>query len=779
MVPRSCGAVGVDVRESRRVMMEPKDDISKQNKPKFSTETRSSSTNGKGAAGNKEKQHQRQKHQRQQLSRMYQKRALQFLDKVDNGRIQSNLVPQRVEELLIHCVSDHDDNVPLDGPMALDLLNVSLQHANLPKERLIPRLFSLACQVMARSHHPRAYHEVHRQLWRLLNNQNQYFSDPKELIYYSHHVNDACSQFIHYQVMDANRKKEKVDYRTSKQITNLIDHLHQINDDSSIPYVMDAVIEDAIIMFLCNQQRPQEAYDRLCRKIDTSSQSDPVPFIPPVSCFTNLIYGFAKTLQPDKALDVIQYMLENHNEGNKQDIIPLPNETCFNGLIHAYALCGGNDAGFKAEETLSWMERLHLTEDTTSYNSVLNAYAHSNHPDAPNHAERILQTIIDLNASGHDVRPTEETWCTVMNTWVNSEKSEAIARVTTILDRMESLVLEGGTNTELSAVPYTIYVKAWEKEAKKPRGYQKVKCADNILRTVERMQLKGVPLSPIILNSVLTALRETSPLNAVFYFLGLEQQYRDGKMQIATRTFNIGLDSIAALNRPDCEEKALNVLDRMQQYSEMDENVLPSRYTYNIILKVLSRSQKADAANKADALLHKMDAMQSIDPDAFSYATCVIAWGRSEQEDKFERVTNLLDRFIDTLKRREWIHKSEISVFNACLSVCHHNESPELQAAAHETALIVMTKLRQVKGVKPDQQTYSSFFRVFKGTLSSTILGCIHEEFDHCISDGYVQREILENVSVIAPATFAKFVGKDHNAVSFPIPRSWSKNSKW
>ena len=109
-----------------------------------------------------------------------QKKAKNLLQQVKSRRVQSKLVTQKVVELLLLSLSEYDNNIPSDGPLALELLNTALRCAkqSLDKEsvgeRLLPRLFSLSCQLMLRSGHTRAVNEVHRQLWRLLDGHEEF-----------------------------------------------------------------------------------------------------------------------------------------------------------------------------------------------------------------------------------------------------------------------------------------------------------------------------------------------------------------------------------------------------------------------------------------------------------------------------------------------------------------------------------------------------------------------------------------------------------------------------
>jgi hypothetical protein len=731
---------------------------------------------------------QKMQQPQQSAARSYQETATKFLNSVRSGKIMSELVTQKVEECLLQCVSDESNRVPSDGPLALDLLNVGISHADLSKRQPIPRLFSLACQIMVRCGHPKAFEEVNRQLWRLLDGHEQFLNQSnkrQDIVQNSHHVNDACSQLIHYMLMKAVKEKKLLSKRSIEELRDLIERLEQYHAEPSIPLVGDGVIEDAIVLFLCYQGKPREALERVQSKLRARKRTDIIPYQPFLSTFTSIISSFAKTNQPEESREVLQWMMNEQIKGSNS-VVPPPNEACFNALLHAYAVAGGEDAGYRAEETLKWMDELHVSNafatapDSTSFNVVINAWARSNHPDAATHAENILQQMIELSEAGHDIRPTAESWSSVMHAWVNSRHPRSMERITAILDYMERLVDDG---SEMSDVCYTIYVKAWENEGhRKPGRYNIHQCTDKILQVVDRIKGKGRVPSPELLNAVLTAITELTAVNGVLYFLELERQYRQGEVRLVTRTFNIGLNAIASLNRGDAEEKAFDTLSRMKEYAKIDPDVAPSNLTFNIILKVLSRSHAPDAAARADDLLREADSMSLLSPDSTSYLTCIIAWGRSPQADKFERVKDVLNRFVQSKEFQAEKHdQGAVKVFNAALSVCHHNSAND-HINSVRTAIFVMKELRKRKLLRPDHITYMSFFRVFDNVDlhmfpdSPALLRILRDEFVHCIDDGMVVTEIVRILTTIDLTILIDVIGKDLDLKSFSVPINWSRN---
>ena len=727
--------------------------------------------------------------------RKYQQKARNLLRQVKEKRIQSRLVTQKVEELLLLFVSEYDNNIPSDGSLALKLLNTALSNCSSQKdEPLLPRLFSLTSQVMIRCELDGSVNvkQAHFQIVQLLTNHQAYFSN--DLRYNTHHVNDACSYYIRHIVAEANKGKKRLDYVQSEQLHRLIDRLAELYRNPTVRLVANPMIDDAVIMLLCNEHKPREAHNLLRRRVEQSLSSQ-LSFKPLVSSFTTIINGYAKTYQPENALQIVQWMLSTHPINSAQ--IPPPNVSCFNALLHAYAMAGGEDAGFKSEQTLEWMEhicesdRLDVKPNSTSYNTCINAWARSNHPEAPIRAENILWHLVDLGESGSQIQPSENAFTSVMNAWVNcintktAMNEDIIDRILKILNLMESFSADNDRLT-LSVVPYSVLIKAWEKTAQQRKGSEKERCGDKILQVLLRMRAKNIAPTTEMYNSILTALGEIKAINAVFFFFELEQQLHDGTIQLNTRTFNCGLNAIAALNRPDAVQKATGILTRMFEYNESYPNIFPSTLTFNIILKVLSRSTShvLDAAIKADDLLTQMEDTSSLKPDFISYVTCIMAWGRSCEEDKMTRIVNLLHRF---KKQKDSTCNSRIAVFNAVLSVCHHNLSHDILIESLQTAEVTMTELRKLEGdVVADQITYSSFFKVVKEGLlvdysnkHNSFLDLVENEFIRCSRDGYVTRDILTTVFHAVPTTVsANLVGQNEDPRTFLIPKNWSRKTK-
>eukprot|EP00980_Cylindrotheca_fusiformis_P000172 scaffold26_cov117-Cylindrotheca_fusiformis.AAC.13 len=705
---------------------------------------------------------------------LHRMRAQEFLRKLQENRIRGAVATQRVEELLLGMLKE--TNTPEDGPLSLELLNAAITYADLPNEKIVPRVFSLACQVMVRSGHPLALNELSRQIWRLIGKHKDFMTN--DIAYNTHHVNDACAQYITLAVGKLGSHR-RLDYRTAKQVERLIHRVKSMYDDPSIPLGPSADAFNAFIMYYSKLGKPEQALHQL-QSMTEGNDLHQLRLEPRISSFSLVITAFANAGKPEKSLEIIQWMLSSSE--SEDSLIPAPNRTCFNGLLHAWAKSGHNSAGEKAEQVIEWMQQLNEVEnldtkpDEISFASCINAWAQSPGRDSPIRAEAILRQSLASQGGGSGITPSISAFSSVMDAWARSGREDAPAKVEAILDLVEE-VYAAADKTELTPYPYTIMIKAWANAARQANDVvQKTAFSEMSLQVLSRMERNGITPPPAALNATIMALHEASAVYAVFYFLELEEKYRKGVIQLDTRTFNCGLNAIASMMKPDAAEKAMSMLQRMTGYSKQDASVCPDETTFNVILKVLSRSKAADSAARADQLLQDMTSMPSVKPSHISYSTCIIAWGRSADEEKFDRVRKLLLSYEKCHKGGKISGDLSLSVYNAALSVSYHNKAPQLQNQALETALCAMERLRTAK-VAPDKTTYQSLFKLIRSLPSSmTRDELVETEFSNCASDGLVSQEVVSLVQEMSPKHIAKLLSDDIEAPisGAELPKAWS-----
>lgn len=697
----------------------------------------------------------------------------EFLYKVQRKEVSQNLICQQAEELLLQLLQ-HSIR-PEDGRGAMKLLDIAIENANLPSERLLPRLFSLACQMMLQSGDRGALTDMNTQLLRLLDNHKSYLTEDIE--FSSHHVNDACAQFIIGAVVESNKAKCGLPKHRQDQIQHLMNRLDELYCDASVPLVANGISCNAFIMFHCSRQRPDEALKLLHWMVDTLP-THPVDLTPRVNSFTATISAFAK-VNPEKSMEVLQWMLNLYECG----IGPAPNSSCFNALLAAWANSGRRDAGTRAEQILEWMQQLHDTKgletspDVVSWNSAIRAWGNTPATGAAERAEAMLRQMITRFEAGGAVVPENVSFISVMNAWANSGKRESPDRVSRLLDLMKAMA-QGSDSLFVDSYAYSVLLKAYENTDRSVTRQKSDESVVQILRVLDQMYHDGVEVTPAIHNSIIMALCNFSSLSAVLYFLEVEERYRKGNAAINVRTFNSGLSVMAILNKQDASERAVDILDRMTEYSKTDPSVAPDQTTSNVILKILSRSPSAGAAARADDILAEMESQKYFESSQAGYVTVIIAWGRSNDTAKFGRVKALLDRYRAKVASRAITNSSLPNVYNAALSVCRHNSELATKPQAVETLLYTLDMLRQDESVNPDETTYLTLFQAVDCLLDdeNERHELLEREIAFCIKDGKVSKPMADFVWKACPALFSTLFGENETPQTVKIPHAWSKS---
>lgn len=695
----------------------------------------------------------------------------EYLKRVRQREISSNLICFKAEELFLQTLQR--DGRPSDTPEADKLLSAAIENAKLPgDERIIVRLFSLASQVMMRSGHRLALDKLHAQILKLLDNHETYL--PKDIQFASFHVNDFCGQFVSGAVLQANKAKSRLPRKRHDQIQELIKRLDELFADQSVPLAANWISCHSSIVFHCNQQNPEEALRILHWMIDTEPEY-PSDLTPRVHTFTTIISAYAK-IDPEKSIDVLQWMLTLYEKG----IGPAPNTSTFNALLDASAKSKRPDAGQRAEQTLEWMQQMHDTRglntapDIVSWNSVINAWGNTPLAVSAERAETILRHMIRRFQAGSAIEPENITFVSVMNAWAKSGKPEAPEKVSKLLELYREMARRS-TLLQVDSYAYSVLLKAYENSDRK---ISKKQANENILRILavrEKMHEDGVEITSALHNSVIMALCSVSALQAVLYFLETEESFMRGETSMDRRTFNSGLSAMSLLSRQDAAKRTMDVLVRMKEYGKAFPEMAPDQTTFNVILNILSKSPAEDAASRADDLLVALETQHGLESTQASYISVIIAWGRSGDNQKFDRIKWLLTRYQGKVGAKSILNATSPNVYNAALSVCRHNSDSGIQAM--DLLKYTTHNLRTDAMVEADETTYLTLFQAIQNLAKDRVQlsNMIEHEINFCINDGLVSKSIAELIHQLSPALFSSTFGEQATLDSLKIPRAWSK----
>ena len=710
----------------------------------------------------------------------HQRSVVDFLDTVARSEVRTGIIVQRVEELLLELVSTKPLNDE-DGSLAIDLLSVARRNVDGDIERSayhkLPKLFSLTTEILIDCGHPSARKEVDQLFWELLQNPRQFFSP--DLRYNSAHVNAVFARLV---ISTATLSPRGLDHQTRRRINKYISAMESLWGDHDVPLMPSPEAYHAIILFLCHDQKPDQAYKWLMRLVDVQASGKfPVPLKPRTSSCALIISAFSRQGNFRKANKLIEWMLESEADAH----IPKPDTICFNGLLDGWAKSSSRRAAYEVEQVIEQMKELHRTEglDTCpteySYNICINAWANTPGRDSAQRAEDILLRLMQDYQNGGDIGPTATTFATVMNAWASSKHKDAPERAESVLRSYEQMAtMDEDTQVQLNVIPYTVMIKAWGLAGKNRDHRGAALCLEKILVLIDRMHdLELLPTAEVNL-SIVTALQMVSPLHGVLYFLKLEDAYRRGEAELNTPCFNCGMNAIASFNKPDLTGKAFSLLRRMEHYGQTDDRVAPNVSTYNTMLKIMSRSPEDDSATKAQSLLMKMHSMHSVKPDRVSYLTCILAWGRSKDENKFDRVKELLEHYEDRWIKKDLADEISVTPFNAALSVCYHNSDVPQNSKILGMALDIMNRIRSSNKLRPDDRTYCGLLNTIGKVAPDSVerKRLLALEFSSCIEDGLVSREIANVVEEYSPGLIAELLINESERETTKIPSKWRRN---
>jgi len=156
-----------------------------------------------------------------------------------------------------------------------------------------------------------------------------------------------------------------------------------------------------------------------------------------------------------------------------------------------------------------------------------------------------------------------------------------------------------------------------------------------------------------------------------------QQPHLSRGMKINTNTFNFLIDGWAFSGEPDACDKAMILLERMEEMyykNGKDSPVCPDVRSYTKVINALSRSKQRDSANLAEQLLYKMEGMVeskenlAAKPNTFTYTAAIEAQTKSGVEGSPEKAEELLERMIKKYQSGDKDVVPNARCFNAAIS---------------------------------------------------------------------------------------------------------------
>ena len=227
-----------------------------------------------------------------------------------------------------------------------------------------------------------------------------------------------------------------------------------------------------------------------------------------------------------------------------------------------------------------------------------------------------------------------------------------------------------------------------------------------------------------------------------------QQVHLSRGMKINLNTFNFLIDGWAFSNEPDACDKAMALLDRMEDmYYNYGENspVCPDVRSYTKVINALSRSKRRDSASLAEQLLYKMDRLAesgenpSAKPNTFTYTAAIEAQTKSGLEGSPEKAEELLVKMINRYQSGDPDVIPNARCFNAVIS----SYAKSAQPGAAQQAEILFERLEGLymaglEEARPNSFNYNS--------LITAWANCPDQEDENGVCSARKAQDILERM---------------------------------
>eukprot|EP00536_Pseudo-nitzschia_multiseries_P003051 jgi/Psemu1/236339/estExt_Genewise1.C_430120 len=335
----------------------------------------------------------------------------------------------------------------------------------------------------------------------------------------------------------------------------------------------------------------------------------------------------------------------------------------------------------------------------------LGSSSHQGEESPWNRAEAILNHMIDLFQAGDvGVKPTTQTWNTVINVCAKEGKIEQAEQV---LDRMAcflSTSTEGGSGSEQGAVPS---VRTWNtllsscmaksdiRKAKqfwsrmKENGVQPDVVSYNTLLNCyarsrnKRTRANNIEIQndvesifqklrhdPTVIMNHITYLaivnfwvNQKNPKKAELFLLDMARESQDSvhidklnknrndAIAPNRNLFHYVLTSWGEYKKPKNAEELLLKMAKLSEDYKFD--LRPTTETYNRLLNCWAKSMKIESGERAEVILREMEALGNLgdkdaNPDIYSYNSVLNAWANSGDAAALTRIDKLILEMILT-----------------------------------------------------------------------------------------------------------------------------------
>jgi len=295
---------------------------------------------------------------------------------------------------------------------------------------------------------------------------------------------------------------------------------------------------------------------------------------------------------------------------------------------------------------------LGLVTSTHNYNLIIDALAKSGKPWAGDQSEAILDYMVDRYSSGENayIKPNQITLNACINAHAMSPKADSAKRAEMVVSKLTKWRREHKLDLYPDCASYNAIIKAWGLS----RSADAVQNAERVFAEIEKdgqVSPDEISYSSLLNVYAKSSWRDSSAANkAENLLLKMYQDHQQSDVRIAptVRCFNAALDTHARSRDKSAGRRALKLLSLMEdmKHASGNSNFLPDSWSYNLVIKALSKGGDGTSAKQALELCKKMekwskDGNERVAPDIITYNTVCDAFAKSRDKGSAEAAEGL------------------------------------------------------------------------------------------------------------------------------------------
>jgi hypothetical protein len=412
-------------------------------------------------------------------------------------------------------------------------------------------------------------------------------------------------------------------------------------------------------------------------------------------------------------------------------------------------------------EHMSETTYIHLKPNMNSYESLIQSWFNSKHPDAPHRAADVLQRLVEQKHS--TMVPTARCYNMVIESYAKTGIDSDLQKTYHMLNRFEAAAQLPPTATQ--------FVRG------KPTVSSYAPPIQNLVRQVKQVVEKNIIQEGSgSKNIVLAKLKQAEDLlrRAVkFYKLqtGAYDQ-NDGEAHRLTFCFNIVINAWGSLPSSNnfASKRAEELINILEDLHEAGYGAKPNTITYNSVMKVISRAPEG-GGQRCLQLLDKMKRLSAgntedsnVIPDIYTYNTCIDALLKSGKMEEVEEADNLLEQLEHRCLNGEIVINKYMyaNVMNAYIKCGHPDTVRKVENLLQR--MKALYEANRNSTLQPDVVCYTSLINAYANSKvpdSSGKVLSILEEIETLYESG--QKHMMTNVRTYTAVMQAISTSREKN----------------